>query len=95
MAPPLKYASKFGAITLRADKARGTLTYQQKGGNQTAVDRDGVSLDAYVHALYGLSAQTPARAVLTHLDQSMDYETLKRELPPAVEPGFDGYTWQS
>ena len=37
----------------------------------------------------------PSRAILTHLDQSMDYETLKRELPPAVEPGFDGYTWQS
>lgn len=38
---------------------------------------------------------TPARTVLTHLDQSMDYATLKRELPEAVEPGFDGYTWQS
>jgi phosphoribosyl 1,2-cyclic phosphate phosphodiesterase len=37
----------------------------------------------------------PARTVLTHLDQSMDYETLKAELPAAVEPGFDGYVWQS
>lgn len=32
----------------------------------------------------------PARAVLTHLDQSMDYDSLAAELPAGVEPGFDG-----
>ncbi len=37
----------------------------------------------------------PARTVLTHLDQSMDYRTLNDELPTAVEAAFDGYTWQS
>jgi phosphoribosyl 1,2-cyclic phosphate phosphodiesterase len=37
----------------------------------------------------------PRRTVLTHLDQSMDYVTLKSELPEAVVPGFDGYTWSS
>ena len=30
------------------------------------------------------------RAVLTHMDQSMDYETLRSELPANVEPGYDG-----
>jgi phosphoribosyl 1,2-cyclic phosphate phosphodiesterase len=40
-------------------------------------------------------ALAPAHSVLTHLDQSMDYDGLKRELPAAVEPAFDGYTWQS
>jgi phosphoribosyl 1,2-cyclic phosphate phosphodiesterase len=30
------------------------------------------------------------RAVLTHMDQSMDYATLVRELPANVHPGFDG-----
>ncbi|HEY6917343.1 MAG TPA: MBL fold metallo-hydrolase [Allosphingosinicella sp.] len=30
------------------------------------------------------------RAVLTHMDQSMDYETLCAELPANVEPGYDG-----
>jgi phosphoribosyl 1,2-cyclic phosphate phosphodiesterase len=30
------------------------------------------------------------RAILTHMDQSMDYEALRRELPANVEPGFDG-----
>ena len=32
----------------------------------------------------------PKRAVLTHMDESLDYEALRRELPPGVEPGFDG-----
>ena len=32
----------------------------------------------------------PVRAVLTHMDQSMDYETLAGELPPNVVPGYDG-----
>ncbi|HEX8643433.1 MAG TPA: MBL fold metallo-hydrolase [Allosphingosinicella sp.] len=30
------------------------------------------------------------RAILTHMDASMDYRTLLAELPPAVEPGYDG-----
>ncbi|HEV2302863.1 MAG TPA: MBL fold metallo-hydrolase [Stellaceae bacterium] len=32
----------------------------------------------------------PRRAVLTHMDQSLDYAELARELPPGVEPGRDG-----
>lgn len=31
----------------------------------------------------------PGRAVLTHMDQSMDYATLCAELPGGVEPGYD------
>ena len=30
------------------------------------------------------------RSVLTHLDKSMDYATLLGELPPGVQPGYDG-----
>jgi phosphoribosyl 1,2-cyclic phosphate phosphodiesterase len=30
------------------------------------------------------------RAILTHMDNSMDYETLLAELPEGVEPGYDG-----
>lgn len=33
---------------------------------------------------------TPSRAVLTHMDQSMDYRTLAATLPRGIEPGFDG-----
>jgi phosphoribosyl 1,2-cyclic phosphate phosphodiesterase len=32
----------------------------------------------------------PRRAILTHMTEDLDYETLKRELPPGVEPAYDG-----
>jgi len=32
----------------------------------------------------------PRHAVLTHMDNSMDYRSLLAELPAGVEPGFDG-----
>lgn len=34
----------------------------------------------------------PRRAVLTNMHIDMDYDTLKRELPPNVEPAYDGMT---
>jgi phosphoribosyl 1,2-cyclic phosphate phosphodiesterase len=34
----------------------------------------------------------PKRAILTNMHLDMDYESLKRELPPGVEPAFDGMT---
>lgn len=37
----------------------------------------------------------PARAVLTNMHIDMDYDTLKRELPPGVEPGYDGMVLRS
>jgi phosphoribosyl 1,2-cyclic phosphate phosphodiesterase len=32
----------------------------------------------------------PERAILTHMAHDFDYHTLKAELPPGVEPGYDG-----
>ncbi len=32
----------------------------------------------------------PERAILTHMDQSMDYETLVAKLPKGIEPAYDG-----
>lgn len=40
--------------------------------------------------LEGIAAARPGRAILTHMDQSMDYATLCRTLPKGVEPGYDG-----
>jgi phosphoribosyl 1,2-cyclic phosphate phosphodiesterase len=34
----------------------------------------------------------PRRAILTHMDVQLDYETLRGELPGGVEPGYDGMT---
>ena len=41
-------------------------------------------------ALEWIGAVRPGRAILTHMDNSMDYRTLCAELPEGVEPGFDG-----
>lgn len=43
----------------------------------------GMSLDA-------IAAIRPSRAILTHMDQSLDYATLAASLPEGVEPGYDG-----
>jgi phosphoribosyl 1,2-cyclic phosphate phosphodiesterase len=40
--------------------------------------------------LEGIAATRPARAILIHMDQSMDYATLRRDLPEGIEPGYDG-----
>jgi phosphoribosyl 1,2-cyclic phosphate phosphodiesterase len=34
----------------------------------------------------------PSRAILTHMDQSLDYRELSAELPAGVEPAYDGLT---
>ncbi len=40
--------------------------------------------------LGAIAATQPRRAILTHMDQSMDYATLCATLPAGVEPGHDG-----
>ncbi|AMK17894.1 MULTISPECIES: MBL fold metallo-hydrolase [Sphingobium] len=40
--------------------------------------------------LDGIAAVRPRRAILTHMDQSMDYAALRDSLPDGVEPGYDG-----
>jgi SAM-dependent methyltransferase len=62
--PPLRHASKYGVIKLRFRRRSRTLTYEQKGGNQSTADCNGVSLDAHIHALYGLTLQQPHKNVL-------------------------------
>ncbi|AOH85095.1 MBL fold metallo-hydrolase [Sphingomonas panacis] len=37
-----------------------------------------------------IEAVKPRRAVLTHMDQSMDYVTLAARLPDGIEPAYDG-----
>jgi len=59
-----KFDSKVGAIKLLHKKRTGALTYVQRGANQTAVDGSGVSLDFYIHALYGLALQSEAEDIL-------------------------------
>jgi phosphoribosyl 1,2-cyclic phosphate phosphodiesterase len=48
---------------------------------------------SHVHldlALEWIARVRPARAILTHMDSSLNYATLLDELPAGVEPGYDG-----
>lgn len=48
-----------------------------------------LSLD---EALAWIDRLKPKRAILTHMHVDLDYETLRRSLPPHVEPAYDGMT---
>ncbi|MBQ0821822.1 MBL fold metallo-hydrolase [Microvirga sp. HBU67558] len=41
-------------------------------------------------ALELIARVRPKRAILTNLHTDLDYETLRRELPPHIEPAYDG-----
>jgi phosphoribosyl 1,2-cyclic phosphate phosphodiesterase len=41
-------------------------------------------------ALSWISRVRPKRAILTNLHNDLDYEALSKELPPGVEPAYDG-----
>lgn len=41
-------------------------------------------------SLAGLQQCGVKRAIITHMDNTMDYADLAAELPPGVEPGYDG-----
>ena len=43
-------------------------------------------------ALAWIERVQPKRAILTHMHSDLDYETLRAQLPPHVEPAFDGLT---
>lgn len=44
-------------------------------------------------ALYWIDRVRPKRAILTNLHTDMDYAALKAELPPHIEPAYDGMTF--
>ena len=54
----------FGPVTISKAKATGAITYEQGGCCQSQADGNGVSLAAYIHALYNLVSQTRAQRVL-------------------------------
>ena len=46
-------------------------------------------------ALAWIARIKPRRAILTNLHSDLDYETLRAQLPPHVEPAFDGLSGNS
>jgi spermidine synthase len=59
-----KYHSDFGNIEVLQAKDTGSFIYRQGGCFQSECDRDGVSVVAYVHAIFGLLIQRQVREVL-------------------------------
>jgi len=53
-------------------------------------ERQHVTHSHLAQTLDWIARVKPRRAILTHMDESLDYETLRRALPAGVEPGYDG-----
>ena len=53
-------------------------------------EREHVTHSHLEQTLAWIARVKPRRAILTHMDESLDYATLSAKLPPGVEPGFDG-----
>jgi len=62
--PVITRHSRHGRIKIRRPPKTNALVYVQRGGNQSAIDEHGVSLDAYIHALFGLTMQFDGYKVL-------------------------------
>jgi phosphoribosyl 1,2-cyclic phosphate phosphodiesterase len=53
------------------------------------------SVHAWVERVVGwVERFRPRRAVLTHMSGDLDWAWMRRELPPGIEPAFDGLTFE-
>ena len=41
-------------------------------------------------AIAYIDEMKPARAILTNMHNAVDFDEISRELPPHIEPGYDG-----
>jgi spermidine synthase len=64
MTPITRIASEFGEIVVFRDSATGALRYDQGEFHQSETDASGVSLVAYIHAIFDLLLQAGCRDVL-------------------------------
>jgi phosphoribosyl 1,2-cyclic phosphate phosphodiesterase len=87
---------RFGSIAYAPD-----VSHMPKAAFEQLQNLDVLIVDALRHtphpthfsvseALQVIERVKPRRAVLTNLHSDLDYEELRRELPPAVEPAYDG-----
>jgi phosphoribosyl 1,2-cyclic phosphate phosphodiesterase len=83
----ISYATDFAQIT-------GAMTSMFRGSDLFVVDalrrRPHPTHPHLALTLDFIAKVAPGRAVLMHMDSSMDYATLAAELPDGVEPGYDG-----
>ena len=58
-------------------------------------DRPHPSHFSVTDALAWIERLRPRRAILTNLHADLDYEVLRKRLPPHVEPAFDGMRFEA
>jgi spermidine synthase len=64
MIPIVRFASEFGEIVVSRDSASGAVRYDQGLIYQSEADANGISLVAYIHAIFDLLLQAGCREVL-------------------------------
>ncbi len=64
MIPVAERKSRFGAIKIFKTKKTGSLVYVQGDSFQSEADSNGISLVAYIHAMFGLLSQAGSKTVL-------------------------------
>lgn len=88
----LVYATDYSAIT-------GDMVRCFTGADLLISDclkREPHPTHAHLAMALDLKTRTGARRmILTHLDKTMDYSTLVKEVPKGVKVGFDGLEWRS
>ena len=57
--------------------------------NQVVREDGSIDLHAWIERI------KPKRAILTDMHTDMDYASLRAELPPHVEPAFDGMEFEA
>lgn len=56
--------SQFGTTTIFRRRSSGSVVYEHEGRIQSEIDKNGISLAYYIHALYGLILQVETRRIL-------------------------------
>ena len=64
MTPIARIVSEFGEIAILRNEATGAMRYDQGQIHQSEADANGISLVAYIHAIYDLLLQVRCREVL-------------------------------
>jgi spermidine synthase len=59
-----RIATSYGSVSILRDAGTGEVIYKQGGARQSESDGLGVSTSAYIHAMFGLIVQRPAKRIL-------------------------------
>jgi phosphoribosyl 1,2-cyclic phosphate phosphodiesterase len=88
---PLAYSCDFNDLPPDTCAALGGLELWVMGALRR---RPHPSHSSLSEAIEWIARIAPKRAVLTHMTNELDYQTLRRELPPSILPAYDGLSFE-